>query len=114
MMSRRWRVLSMRCRAAVTAMVLATAAPVSDAQSVTALTGLSFGTILSGAKLVDSMDFRQQLRALEPEAIGGEMEGAGLYVACHDLKVDWILVKAICDFADGQKSRNKANEACPS
>lgn len=48
MMSRRWRVLSMRCRAAVTAMVLATAAPVSDAQSVTALTGLSFGTILSG------------------------------------------------------------------
>ncbi len=31
------------------------------------------------------------------------MEGAGLYVAAHDAKVDWILVKAICDWADGNK-----------
>jgi len=27
------------------------------------------------------MDFRDQLAQLAPEAIGGEMEGAGLYVA---------------------------------
>ncbi len=66
-----------------------------------------FGTVLSGEKLVDNEDFRDQLRALEPEAIGGEMEGAGLYVACHDKKVDWILVKAICDWADGQKAQDK-------
>lgn len=66
-----------------------------------------FGLVLSGEKLVDNLDFRDQLRALEPEAIGGEMEGAGLYVACHDAKVDWILVKAICDWADGHKNRNK-------
>lgn len=68
---------------------------------------LRFGTVLSGAKLVDNIDFREQLRAFEPEAIGGEMEGAGLYVACQGLKVDWILVKGICDFADGHKSKNK-------
>jgi hypothetical protein len=63
-----------------------------------------FGLVLTGEKLVDNFDFREQLRVLEPEAIGGEMEGAGLYVACHDAKVDWILVKAICDWADGNKA----------
>jgi nucleoside phosphorylase len=66
-----------------------------------------FGLVLSGEKLVDNLDFREQLRALEPEAIGGEMEGAGLYAACHEEKTDWILVKAICDWADGHKNRNK-------
>lgn len=68
---------------------------------------LHFGTILTGSKLVDNIDFRDQLRAFEPEAIGGEMEGKGVYVACHDAKVDWIMVKAICDFADGQKAHDQ-------
>lgn len=70
-------------------------------------TTVKFGIILSGEKLVDNVDFRQQLLQLEPEAIGGEMEGTGLYVACQDSKVDWILVKAICDWADGHKSQDK-------
>jgi nucleoside phosphorylase len=69
---------------------------------------LWFGPILTGEKLVDSLDFRNQLRTFEPEAVGGEMEGAGLYVACHDQKVDWILAKAICDWADGNKGKDKA------
>lgn len=68
---------------------------------------VNFGLILSGEKLVDNVDFREQLKKFEPEAIGGEMEGAGLYTACLDAKVDWILVKAICDWADGHKKRNK-------
>ncbi len=67
-----------------------------------------FGEILTGDKLVDNLDFRDQLRRFESEAIGGEMEGAGLYVACQDKKVDWILIKAICDWADGKKSQDKA------
>ncbi|MBL1174141.1 hypothetical protein [Pantanalinema sp. GBBB05] len=66
-----------------------------------------FGVVLTGEKLVDNVDFRDQLRSFEPEAIGGEMEGAGLYVACQDKKVDWILVKAICDWADGKKAQDK-------
>jgi nucleoside phosphorylase/tetratricopeptide (TPR) repeat protein len=66
-----------------------------------------FGLILSGDNLADNMDFRQQLLGFEPEAIGGEMEGAGLYVACQNSKVDWILVKAICDWADGRKAMDK-------
>ncbi|MFM7591467.1 MAG: hypothetical protein ACKO85_06690, partial [Isosphaeraceae bacterium] len=40
-------------------------------------------------------------------AIGGEMEGAGLYVSAAEHKVDWILIKAICDWADGYKPVNK-------
>jgi hypothetical protein len=56
---------------------------------------------------VDNIDFRQQLLDLEPEAIGGEMEGSGLYVACQDPTVDWVLVKSICDWADGNKAQDK-------
>ncbi|HYP27228.1 MAG TPA: tetratricopeptide repeat protein [Blastocatellia bacterium] len=67
-----------------------------------------FGLVLSGEKLVDNIDFRDQLKAFEQEAIGGEMEGAGLYVASYDENTDWILVKAICDWADGNKKRNKS------
>ncbi|MDQ2714961.1 MAG: TIR domain-containing protein, partial [Chloroflexota bacterium] len=66
-----------------------------------------FGLMLSGDKLVDHPDFREYLRQMEPEAIGGEMEGAGLYAAAQRNKVDWIVVKGICDWADGKKSLNK-------
>lgn len=68
---------------------------------------LRFGIVLSGEKLVDNQAFRDQLLQLAPEAIGGEMEGAGLYAACHDKKIDWLLVKAVCDFADGNKGKDK-------
>lgn len=68
-----------------------------------------FRLVLSGEKLVNDPDFRDRLLKIEPEAIGGDMEGAGLYVAARDAKVDWILVKAICDWADGKKN-NDAQE----
>ncbi|HKR01886.1 MAG TPA: NB-ARC domain-containing protein, partial [Pyrinomonadaceae bacterium] len=66
-----------------------------------------FGLILSGETLVDNLEFRQELLRLEPEAVGGEMEGAGLYVSCQDSNIDWILVKAICDWGDGHKAQDK-------
>jgi nucleoside phosphorylase len=65
------------------------------------------GLLLSGEKLVDNYDFREQLRQLEPEAIGGEMEGAGLYAAAQRKRVDWLVIKAICDWADGKKGYQK-------
>ncbi|NPU70033.1 hypothetical protein HL667_33945, partial [Bradyrhizobium sp. 83012] len=68
---------------------------------------VSAGLLLSGEKLVDNLDFRNQLTSFEPEAIGGEMEGAGLYAACADRNTDWIIVKAVCDWADGNKHENK-------
>ncbi len=63
-----------------------------------------FGVVLSGEKLVNDPDFRNSLLWEEPEALGGEMEGAGLYVAARDTKADWILVKAISDWGDGSKN----------
>ncbi len=69
------------------------------------------GLLLSGEKLIDDKDYRDQLVALQVEAVGGEMEGAGLYVASADHKVDWIVVKAICDWADGNKKSQQ--EAAP-
>lgn len=65
-----------------------------------------FGVVLTGEKLIDNWEFRSQLISLEPEALGGEMVGAGLYLACHD-QVDWILVKGICDWADRNKAHDK-------
>ncbi len=69
-----------------------------------------FGLVLSGEKLVNDLPFRDELLKIEPEAIGGEMEGTGLYTAARDAKVDWILIKAICDWADGTKN-NDAQES---
>lgn len=65
-----------------------------------------FGVILSGEKLINSTTYLDWLRNNEPEALGGEMEGAGLYAAAREAKVDWILVKSICDWADGTKNND--------
>lgn len=64
--------------------------------------------MLSGPALIDNIDYRGALLALFPEAKGGEMEGAGLYGAAAEKGIPWIIVKAICDYADGNKQENKA------
>lgn len=69
---------------------------------------VEFGLLLSGEKLIDNWDFRQQLRKLAPEAIGGEMEGTGLYSAAQRRKVDWLIIKAISDWADGTKKEHES------
>jgi nucleoside phosphorylase len=69
---------------------------------------VELGLVLTGDKLVDNRDFREDLKKCAPEALGGEMEGAGLYIACEQENVAWILIKAICDWADGNKSANKS------
>lgn len=66
---------------------------------------LHIGPILSGEKLIDDPAFKRQLFQRFPQAIGGEMEGAGLWAASGQLDVAWILVKAICDWADGRKHK---------
>ncbi|MEO8955345.1 MAG: hypothetical protein ABI396_15585 [Ktedonobacteraceae bacterium] len=66
-----------------------------------------FGLIFSGNKLIDNKAFRDQLLHYAPDAIGGEMEGEGVYAAAQSCKVDWIVVKAICDWADGNKTKDK-------
>jgi len=61
------------------------------------------GPLLSGEKLIDDPLFKQELLDAFPDAIGGEMEGVGVYGASSRHEVEWIVVKAICDWADGSK-----------
>lgn len=68
---------------------------------------LYVGPILSGEKLIDNITFRNDLVNAFPNAIGGEMESAGVYAASNERKIDWLIIKGICDFADGEKSKNK-------
>jgi WD40 repeat protein/nucleoside phosphorylase len=65
--------------------------------------------VLSGEKLVDDIDYRNSLKALaaQDDIAGGEMEAAGLFKAVEGKGVDWFVIKAICDFADGQKGVDK-------
>lgn len=65
-----------------------------------------FTQVLSGEELIDNKERRDELVHEFPFSKGGEMEGAGLYAACDGV-ADWILVKGICDFADGNKTHNK-------
>lgn len=69
------------------------------------------GQMLSGEKLVDSIEFKARLFADFPEAIGGEMEGAGLASAAEAAKIEWLLAKAICDWGNGKKSDKYQKEA---
>jgi nucleoside phosphorylase/CheY-like chemotaxis protein/tRNA A-37 threonylcarbamoyl transferase component Bud32 len=65
-----------------------------------------FGPLLSGEKLLDSLDAKQRLFELFPHAIGGEMEAAGVAAACQRLKREWLVAKSICDWGDGEKTDN--------
>ncbi len=66
---------------------------------------IHIGPILSGEKLVDNAEFKAKLFGQFPQAIGGEMEGAGLGAASGRGGTAWILVKSICDWGDGQKHK---------
>ncbi len=63
--------------------------------------------LLSGEKLIDQLEFRDKLLLQYPTAKGGEMEGAGFFIAARSASLEAIVVKAICDFADGNKGKDK-------
>src|SRR5262249_51525260 len=64
---------------------------------------LHFGPVLSGEKVVDDPSFKAALFEEYPAAIGGEMEGTGLWAAAARARKEWIVIKGICDWADGKK-----------
>ena len=70
-------------------------------------TNIEISPILSGEKLVDNIEFRDRLKEEKPEYRGGEMEGIGVASSCESAKKPWILLKGICDFADGNKGEDK-------
>lgn len=70
-----------------------------------------FGLLLSGEKLVDNKDYRESLLSIaNGQAIGGEMEASGIYTAAADERAAWIVVKAISDWANGEKSGRTAEQ----
>jgi nucleoside phosphorylase len=78
-----------------------------DRQRTVTRVAIHQGTVLSGAKLINSAPFRDRLyetfKALKP--VGGEMEGHGAYASAEAGKLrEIVLVKAICDWADGDKN----------
>ena len=67
---------------------------------------LRLGTILSGNKLVDNQQFKNELlENFAPGAIGIEMEGAGLFHNYNDHNYEILVVKGVCDFGDGKKDK---------
>ncbi len=73
------------------------------------------GVFLSGEKLIDNDEYKNELikrfsaaKDSNVNIIGGEMEGVGLAsVLSREDNSNWIIVKAICDWADGNKKENK-------
>jgi len=64
------------------------------------------GVILSGPYLIDDSKLKQQLvKDYATEAIGIEMEGAYLFAATQLSNTNTIIVKAVCDYGDGKKSK---------
>lgn len=62
-----------------------------------------YGRLLSGEKLIDDPEYKQELMGEFTEAIGGEMEAVGACAAAVRGRVEWIAVKAVSDWADGKK-----------
>lgn len=73
------------------------------------------GTILAGEELIDNDKYKLELissfESADEDIIGGEMESVGLTsVMIHEENANWIVVKAICDWADGKKKENKSEQ----
>ncbi len=67
-------------------------------------TRVHIGPVLSGEKLIDQREYKIRLFDNYPQGIGGEMEGAGFSAVAARTGVEWIIVKGICDWADGTKN----------
>jgi nucleoside phosphorylase/tetratricopeptide (TPR) repeat protein len=69
------------------------------------------GLLLSNPVLLDDEVERQKALDAHPEAIGGEMEGRGLVWEASQAKVDWLIIKAICDWGAGKNDPGANKEA---
>lgn len=71
------------------------------------------GTFASGSTLINYAAFRDWLRGQTSNMIGGEMEGRGIYGgaqgrAVGKARVDWVIIKGICDWAVNKHVPTKA------
>lgn len=72
---------------------------------------IHMGTIASGEKIIDSENEKKKLLehlGNKTYIIGGEMEATGLVAACSNNNIyEWLVVKGISDWGDGNKVKNK-------
>jgi len=67
-----------------------------------------FGTMLSSNTLVNSEQLVCKLREEFPDALGGEMEGSGVYEAATlGSKPEWIMIKAISDWGYSKTAKKQ-------
>ncbi len=67
-----------------------------------------FGPLLTGPHVINDQRARDELFAKFPQAIGGEMEAAGIYAAASRLNIHWIVIKGVCDWAAGKGDQYQA------
>ena len=68
------------------------------------------GVLISTGSLIDNPDVKQKLFDQQPDAIAGEMEGAGIMTAIDyapERGVKAIVIKGIGDWGDGDKEATK-------
>ena len=69
------------------------------------------GLMLSGEKLIDNAQYVTILEKEFPKAVGGDMEGASLSSVCERKKLEWIIIKGICDWGKGKAKNHQAKAA---
>ncbi|WP_371545718.1 5'-methylthioadenosine/S-adenosylhomocysteine nucleosidase [Streptomyces sp. NBC_00554] len=63
-----------------------------------------FGPVLSGEKVIADDHTVDGLRTAWPKALGVEMESLGVALAAYRGGPGFLMVKAVCDFADSEKN----------
>jgi nucleoside phosphorylase len=63
---------------------------------------IHYGLIASGSDLLDNEEYVNRFKTIHPELIGGDMESAGMASVCSRKRVDWLLVKGVCDWGYGK------------
>lgn len=80
--------------------------PRPDGTSERVIPRVHVGPVLSGDKVVSSENFLQEFRDVWPGIVGVEMEGAGAALAAYrsETQPEFLMIKAICDWADSSKN----------
>ena len=61
--------------------------------------------------MLDSRPELDELKSRFPDAVGGEMEASGLVAASSRHGIEWIVVKAICDWGDSKEKMEQKQAA---
>ena len=67
-------------------------------------TNTKCGTMISGPWLIKSVAIQDDLSKICQEGIAFEMEGDGIVKACRKTKIEYSVVKGVCDFGDLDKN----------